>query len=138
MNNLLVWCKTASLISALLLNTACSPSNAESPCPPTIKSASITVIDSISDDIISTADVYLSGQFYDADQDDLADIEIRLDYDPDYLSYRMFTDLNIEHDGLTIYTLDDDYHYNVSKPLIFDCTSLELEVHVCPNGTACR
>ena len=141
--NILVNLTGAILLPCIL--GGCSPekANAESPCPPRFNSAEISVIDSITNDPISTSTVVLAGEIYDESTDQSSDTEIIVDYDIDRGIYSLPYEIDgIEGDpsNLTIYTTDPSYHSNVSKTSHYDlgCTTLEYTIYLCPNGTACR
>jgi len=117
--------------------------NAESPCPATINSANIVLLDSISNEPISTATLVLAGSIYDKSLQQFSDSEITVDYSSELELYHLPYEsggIEINMRNLTIYTSDSTYHSNVSKPDFSDkgCTSLEYTIYLCPNGTACR
>lgn len=137
--------KLTSVFSLLCLLSSCSSgnANAESPCPSSINSAKITLLDSISNETITTATVVLAGLFYDNSNQQLSDSEIIVGYSSDEETYYLPYESNgveIDLENLTIYSTDSTYHSNVSKPSYFDkgCTELEYTIYLCPNGTACR
>jgi len=117
--------------------------NAESPCPATINSANITLLDSISNEPISTATLVLAGSMYDKSLQQSSDSEIIVSYSSELERYLLPYEskgVEISMSNLTIYASDSTYHSNVSKPDFSDkgCTSLEYTIYLCPNGTACR
>ncbi len=116
--------------------------NAESPCPASINSANVTLLDSISNEAITTATLVLAGNIYDKSIQQSSDSEITVDYSSEQELYHLpyESDIEINMSNLTIYTSDSAYHSNVSKPKFSDksCTALEYTIYLCPNGTACR
>lgn len=136
--------KLATIIVFPCLLSSCSPekANAESPCPSSINSAKIILLDSISNEPITTATIVLAGKFHDNSDQQLSDSEVTIDYSSELQSYYLpyENDVEIDISNLTIYATDSFYNSNVSKPSYFDktCTELEYIIYLCPNGTACR
>ena len=141
--NILYKLSSIIIFSWLLSSCRSEEANAESPCPTSINSAKIALLDSISNERITSATVVLAGQILDKSNDQISNSEITIDYDNDLEVYHLPYDINgvdINSDNLTLYATDTLYHSNVSKPSYFDivCTELEYTIYLCPNGTACR
>ncbi len=137
--------KLACVLPLYIMNTGCSSDDAHatSPCPGSINSSEVIVLDSISGNEITTADVIFSGNTFDPATKEYGVSETIFNYDSERKSYGFSyfnndTDFEIEKDSITIYTIDESYNYNVTKPKIYGCTGLEVTIYLCPNGTACR
>ncbi len=144
MNKIILYKLSSTIILSWLLSSCSSDeANAESPCPTSINSAKVILLDSISNERISSATVVLAGQIFDNSNDQTSNTEITINYDNDLEAYHLPYEINgveIDSDNLILYTADTSYHSNVSKPSYFDigCTELEYTIYLCPNGTACR
>ncbi len=141
--NILYKLSSTIILSWLLSSCSSEEANAESPCPTSINSAKVVLLDSISNERIPSATVVLAGQILDKSNDQISNSEVTIDYDNDLELYHLPYEINgvdIDLANLTIYTTDSAYHSNVSKPSYFDkgCTELEYTIYLCPNGTACR
>ncbi|CAA0099678.1 Uncharacterised protein [BD1-7 clade bacterium] len=131
------------VLSSTLLQSGCSSekAHAESPCPSRIYGASLTVLDSISREVVSTSSVYLSGR---SSNNNGEIVETQIIYNSDAEIYRhdsVFGDsrLNLsKSQEIFIYVTDSNYNSNVSVAYNYGCTDIEQTIYLCPNGTACR
>ena len=135
--------KLTSVLLIYLMNSGCSSedANAESPCPTSFNSSEIRVLDSITGIEVTTAEVIIAGNIYDNTTKEYANSEVIFNFNAEVGSYGF----QYSHDGIEIdqrdviiYTIDDSYNSNVTKPQEFGCTNLESTIYLCPNGSACR
>ena len=128
----------------LLQSCGSSTANAESPCPTGFfNSADVVLLDSISEEKITTATVVLSGFVFDETTQQPINQEFQASYSNHSELYHFpYTQgaPDISVDGLTIYAIDTNYQSHVAKPQVTNigCTTLEYQIYMCPNGTACR
>jgi len=129
--------------SSLLSSCSSEKANATSLCPSSINSARIVLLDSVTEESITTASVIIAGQTYDKSIKQLSDSELIVSYSNDlevyYLPYE-FNSVEINPENVTIYAIDSGYNSNVSKPKQHDisCSELEYTIYLCPIGSACR
>ena len=143
MNKIRMISKLISVLLIYVMNSACTSedANATTPCPNAVKSAEIIVLDSITGIEIKTAEVVFAGNIYDNTTEEYGNSEVVFNYNVETENYGFEYTLNgieIEKGSLTIYTFDDSYHANVTKPQDYECTNLKATIHLCPNGSACR